>query len=308
MRCIFCKQDSSGSRSIEHIMPESIGSRRRVLPKGIVCDDCNNYFARKVEQPILNHSWMRNLRAWHQVPTKKGNYPSLLGNIAGSDIRVNMRRGADGGLLLSTEKESEAAALNHVIKHGFETPLLFTIEDDVPQREMSRFLCKMALETSAEIFIRDAKALDRVVDEPFYDNVRNFARYGTGPKTWPFSQRRVFPEDTLMRHPETNEWVTAGFGCTLFMTRRYETFFAFLMYGVEFVVNVGGPSIKGYEEWLKDHDGISPLVERVGCRLVVEGRGKERKHYLEGSFECMSGFEFDRKHGCIPPGADKDNE
>lgn len=115
-------------------MPESIGSRRRVLPAGIVCDGCNNYFARKVEQPILNHIWMRNVRAWHQVPTKKGNYPSLLGYIAGSDIRVNMRRGTDGRLLLSTEKESEAAALNLVIQHGFETPLLFTIEDDVPSK------------------------------------------------------------------------------------------------------------------------------------------------------------------------------
>jgi hypothetical protein len=46
-------------------------------------------------------------------------------------------------------------------------------------------------------------------------------------------------------------------------------------------------------------------VERIGCRLVVEGSGKERKHYLEGNFEGMNGFEFDRKHGCIPSGADE---
>lgn len=127
-----------------------------------------------------------------------------------------------------------------------------------------------------------------------------FARYGNAVQSWPFSQRVVFPSDTLMRHPETNEWVTAGFGCTLFMTRRQETFFAFLMYGVEFVVNVGGPSTRGFDEWLDEHGGISPMVERLGCRLVVEGSGRERKHYLEGSFDSRSGFDFDKRHGCVP--------
>lgn len=300
MRCIFCKNDSTASRSVEHIMPESIGSRRRVLPSGVVCDKCNNYFARKVEQPILNHKWMRNLRAWHQVPSKKGNYLSLVGHIAGSEVQVNMRRGIDGELQLSTERKSEAAELHSVIKGGFETPLLFTIEDDIPQREMSRFLCKMAFEASAELFLKDADELEKLVDEPFYDNIRHFVRVGNKPERWPFSQRIVFPSDTLMRHPETNEWVVAGFGCTLFMTRRNETFFAFLMYGVEFVINVGGPSIRGYEEWLSDHSGISPLIERLGCRLTVEGSGRERKHYLEGSFDGMKGFEFDKQNGCFP--------
>jgi hypothetical protein len=248
---------------------------------------------------------MRNLRAWHQVPSKKGNYPSLVGCIADSDVQVNMRRGLDGTLLLSTEKQSEAAELDRVVQGGFETPLIFTIEDDVPPREMSRFLCKMALEASAELFIEDEEGLERLVDEPFYDNIRQFARFGSRPVRWAFSQRVVFPSDTMMRHPQTSEWVTAGFGCTLFMTRRFETFFAFVMYGVEFVINVGGPSIRGYEEWLSEHGGISPLIERLGCRLTVEGSGSERKHYLEGCFDGMRGFEFDRKHGCVPERTDE---
>jgi len=279
-------------------MPESIGSRKRVLPAGVVCDKCNNYFARKVEHPVLTHPWMRNLRAWEQVPNKKGTYPSMVGCIAGTDIAVNMRRAPDGKLQLATEKHGDLPELLNVVQNGFEEPLVFTIEDDLPKREMSRFLCKMAFESVAELFCKDLRRVECLGDEPFFDNVRKFARYGDNVKEWPFSQRRIFPHNTLMRHPDTKEWVQAGFGCSLFMNRRRETLFAFVFYGVEFVINVGGPSIAGYDEWLREHDGISPMVERLGCRLVAEENGT---CYLHGDFDATHGLEFDEKHGYVPP-------
>lgn len=284
-------------------MPESIGSRKRVLPRGVVCDKCNNYFARKVEHPVLNHSWMRNLRAWHQVPNKKGKYPSLLGHIAGTEISVGMRRGPEGGIHVTPERLNDSGAVTQLIADGCELPVIFTIADgDPPQKEMSRLLCKMALEALAELFVSVPEGVAPLM-EPHFDNVRNYARYGVGFKEWPFSQRRVYPIDTLMRHPETNEWVQAGFGCGLFMNGRLETFFAFVMYGVEFVMNVGGPSIQGYQEWLRENNGISPVIERVGCRLVVEGEGANKTHFLHGGFEIQKGIEFDEAHGYTPFGA-----
>ena len=36
MRCIFCKKDSSNSRSVEHIPPESLSNEEHTLPAGIV--------------------------------------------------------------------------------------------------------------------------------------------------------------------------------------------------------------------------------------------------------------------------------
>lgn len=282
-------------------MPESIGSRKRVLRPGVVCDKCNNYFARRVEQSVLNHTWMRNLRAWHRVPTKKGNFPSLLGHIAGTDVQVNLRVTSGGKVQLATERGSEASILDAVVEGGFETPLIFFVDnEEVPQREMARFLGKMAIETCAELFSRSEEAYDMFLDEPFYDAMRQFARYGTGPEIWPFSQRRIYPVETMMRHPDTNEWVQAGFGCSLFMTRKRETLFFFVLYGMEFVINVGGPSTKGYEEWLEEHKGISPQVERMGCRLVVTEEGGKLRHYLEGEFNVGRGLEFDRAHGFDP--------
>lgn len=221
----------------------------------------------------------------------------MLGTIAGTDVAVNFRLGQEGKIELHTERKSEASVLARVMAEGFEQPLIFTIEDDLPQKEMSRFLCKLALETVAELYGAHATNPECDIHSPFFDNIRNFARHGTNFKEWPYSHRRVYPHETLMRHPDTNEWVHNGFGGTLFMNKHQETLYVFILYGVEFVINVGGPSIKGYEEWLIEHGGISPMVERMGCHLTSEGEGESKAHYLHGSCDIRKGLEFDASHG-----------
>jgi hypothetical protein len=158
----------------------------------------------------------------------------------------------------------------------------------------------MALEAVAVIFSSQLGGTEMMVSTDFYDNVRAYARYGTNYPEWPYSQRRIFPEETLMRHPVSTQWVQIGFGCGWFMNKRRETLFAFCFYGTEFVINVGGPSIRGYEEWLEDHGGISPMIERLGCHLVAEGEGSSRSYYLHGDFDACKGLEFDRVNGYLP--------
>lgn len=300
MHCIFCKQESSSSRSFEHIMPESIGSKKRILQPGVVCDQCNNYFARKVEQPILNHPSIQNFRAWYQVPNKRGKYPWVRGVIAGTDIPIGLRRGKNGGLEIKPEKDSDKRRVQAEFERGLPNPLLFKIEMNPPKHEMSRFLAKMALETVAEIFSSAKNGTEIIVNSEFYNNIRDFARYGTNYPEWPYSQRAIFPPETLMKHPESDKWVQAGFGCNLFMNKRKETLFVFCFYGEEFVINVGGPSIRGYEEWLDDHGNISPMIERLGCYLSVEGEGNSKVNYLHGTFNNHKGIEFDKLHGYFP--------
>ncbi|MES0489503.1 MAG: HNH endonuclease [Leptospirales bacterium] len=280
MRCIFCKKDSASSKSVEHIMPESIGSKKRVLPRGVVCDKCNNYFARKIEGPVLSHPSMRNLRAWYQVPNKRGKFPSLRGHIGGTDIGIGLRLDQEGKPKVETERSLDSKHLKVEFEAGLPNGFLFSIEMKPPIREMSRFLCKMALETVAETFASVDGGTEEVVDAEFYDNIRTYTRYGTNYTEWPYSQRRIYPEKTMMRHPETNEWVQVGFGCCWFMNKHRETLFVFCFYGIEFVINVGGPSIRGYEEWLEENGNISPMVERLGCQLVTKGEGRSQTHYL----------------------------
>ena len=243
---------------------------------------------------------MRNFRAWYQVPTKRGTYPSLHGHIAGTNISIGLRLDKNGRLQIEPEKARDTERVQLEVDRGLAAPFLFKIEMDPPKREMSRFLSKMALETVAETLSSDGSGPELVVGSEFFDNIREYARYGTNYPEWPYSQRRIFPADTLMRHPKDDKWVRVGFGCGWFMSKYRETLFFFCFYGVEFVINVGGPSIRGYEEWLADHKGISPMVERMGCYLTSEGEGRSRVHYLHGSFTPEKGMEFDKTHGYCP--------
>lgn len=300
MRCIFCRQNSADSKSVEHIMPESIGNKKRVLARGIVCDKCNNYFARKVEGPVLSHSSMRNIRALYQVANKKGKFPSLRGHIGGTSVHVGLRRDRSEKLVLEPERLSEKEILNSELEAGFPSGILFPMEMDPPKYEMSRFLCKMALETVAETFVTGEGNAEAVAELEFFDKIRTYARYGKKSSVWPYSQRRIYPEVTMMRHPKTNEWVQAGFGCCWFMNRRQETLFVFCFYGIEFVVNVGGPSIRGYEEWLEEHSNISPIVERLGCHIETVMKNNKLVHYIHGDQSNHKGIAFDKLNGYYP--------
>lgn len=300
MRCIFCKQSSEYSTSVEHIVPHSFGNRRAILPKGIVCDQCNNYFARKIEQPLLADRSFRNLRAWYQVPNRRGRPPSLHGLIAGTELEVGLRL-TDEGFAFEAERQGETKSIyNHISANesaNRPTALLFEMPMAPPKNLMSRLLAKMALELISLRMAADRSLMNRFVDEPHWDRLRRWARIGDNFDEWPYHQRVILPEETMMRHPDTGEWVRAGYSLDIFITNRRETYVAFMLYGHEFVINTGGPSIKGYEEWLEHQGGISPLVERLGLNLEFDERTSPPTAYLVGESKLGAGVEFDLAQG-----------
>ena len=72
MNCIFCHKESSNSKSVEHIIPESLGNKHHFLPKGYVCDECNHYFAIKIENELLSQPYFVSMRFRNEILTKKG--------------------------------------------------------------------------------------------------------------------------------------------------------------------------------------------------------------------------------------------
>lgn len=294
--CLFCKNPTADSKSVEHIIPESLGSKKKVLPKGIVCDTCNNYFATKVENPILSHESFRNLRAYYQVPTKKGKIPSMLGKIAGTNVNVEFKLNSDNTIDVRPQNVKDTELFNSQIVRGPNNfpPLLFPVDLNPPKKLMSRFLAKMALEAVVYKNLHDKDWIEMVLASNHYDLIRQFARYGRGTKEWPYHQRQVFPPDTNMIHPDTKEWVQFGFGHDIMLTSYPETYFIFNYYGTEFTFNVGGPSIKGYELWLEENNNVSPLVERLGLQLNQFDDNGRISYFLVGTNSEMSGRKFDR--------------
>lgn len=295
MRCIFCKTRSDNATSIEHVIPQSLGNTRYVLPRGMICDRCNNYIARKIEQPLLAHESFRNLRAWYRIPNKRGRHASLYGVIPGLDLAVNFRIGEHGPELQAERGGDVAAIQAHLQGADPEalTTVLFPRDMRPPEREMSRLLAKIALEVVALRMSPDPALVERLIDDEHWDRIRRWVRYGDNADQWPYHMRTVYPEEALMTHPTKREWVQAGYLIDLLLTRRREHFIVLILYGYEFALNVGGPSIKGYEEWLTENGGISPLIERLGLRVEAEASGTK----LIGEPSLQAGLDFDLARG-----------
>ncbi len=214
MRCIFCKASSEQSLSVEHIIPESLGNINHTLPKGVVCDTCNNYFARKVEKPVLDSPMMRHLRKDRQIQNKRRRIPR------------------------------------------FEINESTNLPD---YRMMSRFLAKAALEALAFKTLSVSGWNDEIVDKIELDALRAYVRYNQG-ETWPFAYRTLYPVNAIFEENSMFYEVLHEFD--FLYTDTMELYFILAILGVEFVINFGGPELEGYQNWLRQHNYVSPLYPK----------------------------------------------
>lgn len=262
MRCIFCKSDSTKSRSTEHILPESLGNIEHVLPRGVVCDTCNNYFARKVEGPLLNTPWFRHVRSRQWIPNKRGFVPPMRGVVPGA--RMNADVWLNGtNLTLGGQNEREDRALTDAILTARARTVYLPIIEVIDQRLMSRFLAKVALEVLSERVMHVDGWNDEIVDKEALDPLRRFARVGDHPTQWPFSRRRIYGEDCVHGNEAGTAYQVLHEFTILCEPRSepgYLDFYAIIcVFGEEFAINVAEPEIASYERWLKAHNGASPL-------------------------------------------------
>lgn len=76
MKCIFCLQTGDIFHTIEHIVPESLGNKEDFLEDG-VCDQCQNYFGREIENYVLSKTPFGFWRTLAGTLTKKGKAPEF---------------------------------------------------------------------------------------------------------------------------------------------------------------------------------------------------------------------------------------
>lgn len=274
MRCIFCKSVSTNSRSIEHIIPESLGNIEHVLPKGAVCDTCNNYFARKVEGPLLESLWFRHARSRQWVPNKRGLIPPMAGLVPGARMPAHVWLNGTR-LILGGRNEREQNALTDAIRTGRARSVYVPMIEKIDERLMSRFLAKVALEVLAHRVLEVEGWQDEIVDKEALDPIRRFARVGDRPEKWPFSRRRIYDEEDVQQENGAGYQVLHEFTilCEPLSEPGHLNLYAVIcIFGEEFAINMGEPEIASYERWLKAHDGRSPLYisDKLPTRPVVE--------------------------------------
>ena len=86
--CLYCKGSDGPFNSVEHVIPESLGNQGLrgkppiVLPKGVVCDKCNNEKLSALDAALIEFPPISWIRMRYGVRTKSGAQPSAKFNNA----------------------------------------------------------------------------------------------------------------------------------------------------------------------------------------------------------------------------------
>jgi hypothetical protein len=259
MNCIFCKRDSSKSRSVEHVIPESLGNTEHVLEPGIVCDQCNNYFASKVEGPLLSDPYFRYQCSQADIPSKKGRPARVRGLHPQSRSVIEVVRNLDGsGISVGAAFENdEKRWVESLLKA--DTGRIYISHPEAPDETlMSRFLAKVVVECLALKLRERDDEISEIVSERALDPLRDCARRGPSIPLWPFHLRMLYPPDFAFSragqesYEVLHEWIFTGLG-------GERLYFILGLFGVEYTLNLGEREIESYLTWLQTNSGRSPL-------------------------------------------------
>lgn len=253
MRCLFCKADSSTSRSREHIVPESFGNTEHVLQPGVVCDGCNNYLARKVEKPILDSLYFKERRFNAVVPNKRGHVVPLDGLHLKSGTRIQAYANHDGGICIGAHPVADEARLINTLLGHSRGALVFQMATPPEKRVLARFVGKVGLEVLAARLIQAGMSYEKLVDNPALNELRNFVRRGCGPRQWAIARRQLYPQDAVFSDGSEHYKLLHEYELLVRPIDEandlYACYISLVIFGEEFFLNMVDPTLDGFESW-----------------------------------------------------------
>lgn len=189
--CIYCRRDSSASRNKAHIVPEAFLWNAVTLPLGAECDACNGY-ASQLEQAFVYHN-----RIWTQImmlraPSKRGKKRKQMSHYTADDERRVMTvRFRDSWI-----KEFEG-----------KRQVVFPDAAEFDESKFRRCLGHISLNYVAWKFGWE------VALEGRFDPLREYVRYGSQTRQWPYGQ--ISYEDSKPRKELSTGWEPAAPGLTV---------------------------------------------------------------------------------------------
>lgn len=282
MRCIFCGTDSSDSKSVEHIIPESFGNSTAILRKGIVCDKCNNYFSRKIESPFLNSEAVSMLRQELELQNKRGKritefaYPKV-----GQEY---VKQVSNNKYLIYTNHDKDEIELAASIQ---EYRAYLQKTDEIllkPNIYVSRLIAKMAVEAFVYKCGSSNGVCEYVLNDEIFKKIREYTRLG-GREMWPYSARRIYSRNESYKG---DPFSSVNWEFDFLFLENGEVYFIIVMHGIEYAINMIISNIEGYRNWLENNSNRSPLY------ISVEEREKNFLAYAESMFTKEEKEELDK--------------
>lgn len=265
MRCIFCKSNSSGSKSVEHIIPESLGNKTHILQKGIVCDSCNNYFGNKIEKVVLEMPYFKSLRARLMISNKKGKMPKISGFTKDKDI-IEIRYSTHRNNILEVVYKDDKTLKSILNSNELYVPLI----SEPPQNDMyiSKFIGLIALEALAQRVSSIENWQEDFVNHEGLDDLRNYVRYGKGNTIWPYHIRRIDSENQIKYCKETNKIFERLNEYDFLIPDSLNDgdfhkvdnlYFVMAIMGIEYTINITNAGLNRYFNWLSNNQNKSIL-------------------------------------------------
>ena len=266
MRCIFCKNDSTNSKSVEHIIPESLGNKNNILPKGVVCDNCNTYFGSKIEKTVLEMPYYKSLRGRIMIENKKGKIPSVTGFTVNKDI-IEVNFSSKGDNIIEVIYNNDKTLNSILNSKELYVPLI----PEPPQNNIyvSKFLGLIALEAFAQRVSSIENWQEDFIENNSLDELRNFVRYGKGYAIWPYHIRRIDSENQINYCKESNSFSEklneydflipdiSSFDNEIHQVDNL--YFVLGIMGIEYTINLTNAGLNRYISWLSENNSKSIL-------------------------------------------------
>lgn len=195
MHCVYCNclLTNDNTKSVEHIIPESLGNKEYVLASGLICDKCNNYFAREIEKPFLEKDIVKLLRGYEILPNKRNKFQNVSIMICGENTLLEYDKKSNA-FYLGLSSNGIQKFINHPPRSVF-TPKI-DITTLKQSYTVSRFLCKVFTEYFLNALNRIYKRKGYILRAINNDNqlraIFDFVRFG--------SQKQFYEYDILIDH------------------------------------------------------------------------------------------------------------
>lgn len=241
MLCFFCKEDATNSKSIEHIVPESLGNKKYILEKGIICDKCNNYFAREIEKPVQEYEDIKNIVAFESIENKKGKKKTTTIICGDEECQLDViENNGEKTLLVGISPQMCGELYDRTFP---ETMLLNSVNLSkyVDDYNFSRFISKIALELLIYSLIENKMYTETnlLTFRELYKEMVKFVRFGNrNKKNWPMKVLEVYH---YMPFDENN---LNHFKCYFDEPSDDNFIFNFEFFGTRFMINLLDKNMK----------------------------------------------------------------